>query len=61
MNDFDLKAKGWDDNPVHMERSVAIAEKILEHLSVIPGMRAMEYGAGTGSGHLPLPSPETSE
>ncbi|HQI70730.1 MAG TPA: class I SAM-dependent methyltransferase [Bacteroidales bacterium] len=48
MNDFDLKAKGWDDNPVHMERSVAIAEKILEHLSVIPGMRAMEYGAGTG-------------
>jgi len=48
MNDFDLKAKGWDDNPVHKERSVAIAEKILGHLPAIPGMRAMEYGAGTG-------------
>jgi len=48
MNDFDLKAKGWDDNPVHKERSVAIAENMLEHLPIIPRMRAMEYGAGTG-------------
>ncbi|HNZ42506.1 MAG TPA: class I SAM-dependent methyltransferase [Bacteroidales bacterium] len=48
MNYFDKRAREWDDNPMHAERSAAIAEKIIEHLPATPVMRAMEYGAGTG-------------
>ena len=48
MNEFDIKAAGWDDNPMHVQRSVAIAAKILESIPVEPSWRALEYGAGTG-------------
>lgn len=47
-NIFDSRARSWDSNPVHMERSGAIAEKILEMIPVDSRMRALEYGAGTG-------------
>jgi len=47
MNEFDLKAKDWDKNPLHMERSIAIANGILKSLPLQPAMKAMEFGTGT--------------
>ncbi|MCX6281540.1 MAG: class I SAM-dependent methyltransferase [Bacteroidetes bacterium] len=48
MNEFDLKAKDWDMNPVHIERSKAIAEQMIRILPLSDKMRALEFGAGTG-------------
>lgn len=48
MNEFDSKAQGWDDNPVHLARSLAIAEKLAEMIPLGKGMEALEFGAGTG-------------
>ncbi len=45
--DFDARARSWDNNPVHLERSSAIAAKILEMVPLKRSMRALEYGAGT--------------
>jgi tRNA (cmo5U34)-methyltransferase len=47
MNEFDVKASGWDKNNVHLERSQAIASQLKEIISYSPGMKAMEFGAGT--------------
>jgi len=47
-NDFDVKARDWDKNKTHHERSRAIAEAILRSVPVNRKMSAMEYGAGTG-------------
>ena len=48
MNEFDIKAKEWDSNPMHWERSTAIAEIIKAHVQPNPNIKALEYGAGTG-------------
>ena len=48
MNEFDIKALTWDDNPLFIERSKHIADKILEHVSLNKEMEAFEYGCGTG-------------
>jgi tRNA (cmo5U34)-methyltransferase len=48
MNEFDIKAAGWDQNPMHWDRSVAIIEELLKQVPVSKEMTAMEYGAGTG-------------
>jgi len=48
MSEFDLKAAGWDLNPMHLERSEAVAKQILERIPIKPWMNALEYGAGTG-------------
>lgn len=48
MSEFDSRAREWDNNPVHWERSEAIAQAFLKMVPVAPGMKAMEYGAGTG-------------
>lgn len=48
MSHFDNSAKTWDDNPMHWERSNAIAERIKHIIPLHPDMRAMEFGAGTG-------------
>ncbi len=48
MNEFDVKAKGWDENPVHLERSQHIAKVIREKLPLNKKMNALEYGSGTG-------------
>jgi 2-polyprenyl-3-methyl-5-hydroxy-6-metoxy-1,4-benzoquinol methylase len=48
MNEFDIKAAGWDLNPMHLERSAAVAELIRERIPLNRSMRAMEFGAGTG-------------
>lgn len=48
MNEFDLKASGWDENPMHHARSEAIAKEMVRLLPIKKGMSAMEFGAGTG-------------
>lgn len=48
MNEFDLKAAGWDQNPMHWDRSAAIAKELLKQVPVRKEMTALEYGAGTG-------------
>ncbi|MGD8427882.1 MAG: class I SAM-dependent methyltransferase [Balneolaceae bacterium] len=48
MNKFDEKAAEWDENPVHIERSRAIAKAIRDKISLSPKMKAFEYGCGTG-------------
>ena len=48
MNEFDIKAAGWDQNPMHWDRSLAITNKIKELIHLNNQMIALEYGAGTG-------------
>jgi ubiquinone/menaquinone biosynthesis C-methylase UbiE len=48
MNEFDIKAAEWDKNPMHWDRSEAIANEIKELIPLRKDMRALEYGAGTG-------------
>ena len=48
MNDFDDKAKLWDQNQMHLERTRAVAEEVLKCISLAPSMKALEFGAGTG-------------
>ena len=47
MNEFDLKAKDWDKNPMHLERSIAIANGIINTIPLQHTRRAMEFGTGT--------------
>jgi tRNA (cmo5U34)-methyltransferase len=48
MNEFDLKASEWDQNPMHWDRSAAIANEIKSLIPLNAHMTALEYGAGTG-------------
>ncbi len=48
MNEFDIKAAGWDQNPMHWSRSEAIAKEILKTIPLTKTMTALEFGAGTG-------------
>lgn len=48
MTEFDIKAAGWDDNSMHVDRSKSIAERIIELLPLNRNMRALEFGSGTG-------------
>jgi tRNA (cmo5U34)-methyltransferase len=48
MNEFDLKAAEWDNNPIHWDRSRAIVDKIIRLIPLTQEMTALEYGAGTG-------------
>lgn len=48
MSEFDSRAREWDNNPIHWERSEAIAQNLLKMIPVNPDMKALEYGAGTG-------------
>lgn len=48
MNEFDIKASEWDMNPMHRDRSVAIAKAIMEKIPLNNKMNVLEYGAGTG-------------
>jgi ubiquinone/menaquinone biosynthesis C-methylase UbiE len=48
MNEFDIKAAEWDKNPMHWDRSVAIAEEIKRLIPLKKEFSALEYGAGTG-------------
>ncbi|MBK8806542.1 MAG: class I SAM-dependent methyltransferase [Bacteroidales bacterium] len=48
MNSFDSKAQQWDSNPIHWQRSEAIAAVIKQKLNIQHDFTALEYGAGTG-------------
>ncbi len=48
MSEFDIKAAGWDNNPMHIERSKAVAAHIRKLVPINRNMSALEYGAGTG-------------
>ncbi len=48
MSDFDKVAADWDKNRMHIDRSEAIAQKILPFLEGKRTGSAMEFGAGTG-------------
>jgi tRNA (cmo5U34)-methyltransferase len=47
-NEFDQKALAWDNNPMHFDRSAAIAQEMNRVLPLNAGMSALEFGAGTG-------------
>lgn len=47
-NRFDERAATWDDDPAKVERSRTVAERIRAEVALEPGMRLLEYGAGTG-------------
>jgi tRNA (cmo5U34)-methyltransferase len=48
MNEFDLKAAEWDNNPIIWDRAEAIATEIKKLLPLTKQMTALEFGAGTG-------------
>lgn len=48
MNEFDLKAATWDENPVIWERAATIANEIKRIIPLRKDMTALEFGAGTG-------------
>lgn len=48
MNEFDIKASGWDLNPMHWARSEAVVKVLLEMVPLGKNMSVLEYGAGTG-------------
>ncbi len=48
MNEFDIKAGEWDKNPMHWDRSEAVAKEIISLIPLNKEMSALEYGAGTG-------------
>lgn len=45
---FDERAKSWDDDPMKTARAQAVADGIGKAASWKPGMRAIEFGCGTG-------------
>ena len=48
MSEFDQKAREWDKNKMHLARTVAVAAQLLKMVQPGPGLKAMEFGAGTG-------------
>lgn len=48
MNEFDFKAAGWDTNPMHHDRSLAVAGLITKMIPLRKDMSVLEFGAGTG-------------
>lgn len=51
---FDSKARQWDDNPVFRERGLKIADAVRRAVPLNTGMRALDYGCGTGLLSFPL-------
>jgi ubiquinone/menaquinone biosynthesis C-methylase UbiE len=48
MSEFDQKAREWDKNKMHLERTMAVASQLQKMIPFKPNMKAMEFGAGTG-------------
>ncbi len=48
MSEFDTKAGEWDKSVMHRERAGKVAEEIIRRIPLSYGMRALEFGAGTG-------------
>ncbi len=49
MENFDLLALNWDNEPRRMERAKGVAECITRNVDLKPDMVGLEYGCGTGS------------
>jgi tRNA (cmo5U34)-methyltransferase len=47
-NEFDLKAREWDKNQMHVERAAAIARAMEKTIPLNKQLKALEFGAGTG-------------
>ena len=47
-SEFDIKAQEWDNNPMHWDRSAAVADHIRRLIPLNKEMTALEFGAGTG-------------
>jgi tRNA (cmo5U34)-methyltransferase len=48
MSEFDARAREWDNDRMHMDRSVAIAAILKKRIPADRSLYALEYGAGTG-------------
>ncbi len=48
MNESDLRASDWDQDPMHIERSKTVANGIINTIPFSGEMTALEYGSGTG-------------
>jgi len=48
MNSFDDRARLWDAEKIHLERSAVIANVLEKMVPLSSSWKAMEYGAGTG-------------
>jgi SAM-dependent methyltransferase len=48
MNEFDIKAAEWDNDPIHWDRSEVITNQIRKLIALSRQMTALEFGAGTG-------------
>jgi tRNA (cmo5U34)-methyltransferase len=48
MNKFDARARDWDKEKKHMDRSIAIAADLKKMIPLNKSMKALEFGAGTG-------------
>jgi len=47
-SEFDAKAREWDNNKTHIDRSIVIAAEIEKEFPAGSKLKALEYGAGTG-------------
>jgi ubiquinone/menaquinone biosynthesis C-methylase UbiE len=47
-NEFDEKAKSWDNDPDRVHRAKRIAGAILKLVPIKPSFSALEFGCGTG-------------
>jgi len=48
MSSFDARAREWDKDKMHMDRSISIASELEKMIPLNHSMKALEYGAGTG-------------
>ena len=48
MSEFDSRAREWDNDKMHMDRSMAIADEMKKNIPPDRKITALEYGAGTG-------------
>ena len=48
MTNFDERAKDWDSDPKKVARARAVADAIRKTVPLSKGMKALEYGCGTG-------------
>ncbi len=47
MSEFDSRARQWDKDKMHMDRSLAIAAELEKMVPLNSSMKVLEYGAGT--------------
>ncbi len=48
MNEFDVKARGWDDDPAKVDRARRVADLVAARVPILAHARVLEVGAGTG-------------